>query len=117
MAANVRNRSDFAETFAVHAALKHALARKLYAGDNRTHGAALALVKALESDRSIYGRQLKMIALMTKGASIQQIVKSLRCSRRTVFRYLHHLEAAGVAVTLESGHYKAPAGLLKLVSR
>ena len=69
MATNVRNRSDFAETFAVHAALKHALSRKLYAGDARTQKAAMALVKSLESDRSIYGRQLKMIGLMAKVAA------------------------------------------------
>ena len=117
MAANVRNRSDFAETFAVHAALKHALARKLYAGDPSTQKSAAALVKALESDRSIYGRQLKMIGLMTKGASIQQMVKSLRCSRRTIFRYLNHLEAAGVSVTLEGGRYTVPKSLLKLLKK
>ena len=117
MAANARNRSDFAETFAVHAALKHALARKLYSGDSGTHKAAAALVRSLESDRSIYGRQLRMIGLMAKGASIQQMVKSLRCSRRTVFRYLNHLEAAGIQVTLEGGRYTVPRSSLKLLGK
>lgn len=117
MAANVRNRSDFAETFAVHTALKHALARKLYSSDARTQKAATGLVKSLESDRSIYGRQLKMIGLMAKCASIQQMVKNLRCSRRTVFRYLNHLESAGIGITLEGGRYQVPKGLLKLLKR
>jgi len=115
MAANIRNRSDFAETFAVHAALQYALSRKLYAGDTRTQKAAATLVKSLQGDRSIYGRQLKMIGLMTKGVTIRQMVRSLRCSRRTVFRYLNHLEAAGVNITLEGGCYKVPKNLLKLV--
>ena len=117
MAANIRNRSDFAETFAVHTALQHALSRKLYAGDARTQKAAAALVKSLESDRSIYGRQLKMIGLMTKGVTIRQIVRSLGCSRRTVFRYLNHLEGAGVDITLEDGRYRVPKNLLKLLKK
>jgi hypothetical protein len=115
MAVNMRNRADFAETFVVHAALKHALARKLFGGDVRAQNTAAALIKSLEGERSIYGRQLKMIGLMTKGASIQQIVKTLRCSRRTVFRYLAHLGGAGVVVELANGQYKAPADALKLV--
>ncbi|MCP4591113.1 MAG: HTH domain-containing protein [bacterium] len=117
MAANVRIRSDFAETFAVHAALKLALSRKLYASDARAQKAATGLVKALEGDRSIYGRQLKMIGLMTKGATIQQMVKTLHCSRRTIFRYLNHLDAAGIGVTLEDGRYRVPKNLLKLVKK
>ncbi|MFH0981588.1 MAG: helix-turn-helix domain-containing protein [Planctomycetota bacterium] len=115
MAANVRNRSDFSETFAVHAALKYALSKKLFAGDARTRKTATALVKSLESDRSIYGRQLSMIGLMADGATIQQMVKALRCSRRTIFRYLNHLESAGIGVTLEGGQYRVPKDLLKLV--
>ena len=67
MAVNMRNRADFAETFVVHAALKHALARKLFGGDVRAQNTAAALIKSLEGERSIYGRQLKMIGLMTKG--------------------------------------------------
>jgi hypothetical protein len=117
MAANVRNRSDFAETFAVHAALKHALSRKLFASDPRTQKAAVGLAKSLESDRSIYGRQLKMIGLMAKGATIQQMVKSLRCSRRTIFRYLNHLVAAGIDITLEDGRYRVAKDMLRLVRK
>ncbi|MFB3043963.1 MAG: helix-turn-helix domain-containing protein [Acidimicrobiia bacterium] len=33
-----------------------------------------------------------MIRLMEKGASIEALGRKLRCSRRTVFRYLNHLE-------------------------
>lgn len=115
MAANIRNRADFTETYAVHAALKHALARKLFSGDTHAQKVAAALVKSLESDRSIYGRQLKMVSLMTKGATIQQMVKQLRCSRRTLFRYLNHLESAGIEVTLEGHKYLVPKGMLRLV--
>ncbi len=93
------------------------MARKLYGSDARTHKAATGLVKSLESDRSIYGRQLKMIGLMSKGVTIQQVVKSLRCSRRTIFRYLNHLEDAGIQVTLEDGRYKVPKDMLKLLKK
>lgn len=115
MAANLRNKSDFTETFAVHAALRQALKSKHFKNDPKVHGAAQKLVKSLESERSIYGRQLKMIQLMQTGSTIEKMGKQLRCSRRTVFRYLNHLEAAGIDITLEGRQYKVARNLLKLI--
>ena len=63
------------------------------------------LCQELAGERSIYGRQLSMIRLMEKGATIEALGKKLRCSRRTVFRYLNHLEDAGVSIKLENGKY------------
>ncbi len=115
MAANLRNKSDFTETFAVHAALRHALKGNLFRSDAKAHSAAQRLVKALESERSIYGRQIRMIQLMQKGATIEQMGKQLRCSRRTLFRYLNHLESAGIEITLDGRKYSVARNLLKLL--
>ena len=64
------------------------------------------LCRELQSERSIYGRQLSMVKLMEKGASIEALGRKLRCSRRTVFRYLNHLADAGVPIKLEDGQYR-----------
>jgi biotin operon repressor len=115
MAANLRNKSDFTETVAVHAALRQALKSRMFKGDPKVQSAAQKLVKSLESERSIYGRQLKMIQLMQKGATIEKMGRQLRCSRRTLFRYLNHLESAGIDITLEGREYKVAPNLLKLL--
>ena len=113
MPTNVRDRSDFTETLAIHAALQAALKQKLFAGDDRVRRSAERLVTALESERTIYGRQLKMLGLMQTGATIDAMRRRLRCSRRTIFRYLNHLEAAGIDVSLEERHYHVTGRLMK----
>ena len=113
MASRLSTRSDFTETFAIHVAIKHALRTRQYDKTHAVRKSAEALCRDLESERSIYGRQLKMIALMEKGTSIDELGRKLRCSRRTVFRYLNHLEDAGVSVALENGRY----GVAKSVAR
>lgn len=116
MAAGPLGRSDFKETYAVHAALRHGLKSKLFAKDASAGKSAGRLLKHLESDKSIYGRQCKMIKLMTKGASIAQLRKGLGCSRRTVFRYLVDLEKADVDIALKGSTYTVGKGLLELVT-
>jgi biotin operon repressor len=114
MPASIRTTAEFRETFAVHAALRHAIRSGLYKGDPEVLEAAQKLVKTLESERSLYGRQLRMIHAMESGITIEQMGKLLRCSRRTLFRYLNHLEAAGIDITLENRQYKVARNLLKL---
>jgi biotin operon repressor len=113
MAANVRDRSDFTETLAIHAALRAGLKKRLYASDRRVRKTAEKLVDALESEKTIYGRQLKMLTLMQKGATIDAMRRRLRCSRRTIFRYLNHLESAGVDISLEGQRYRVSGKLFK----
>lgn len=109
-------RSDFKETYAVHAAVRAALRSGLYAKDPAAKKAAEKLVKYLEGEKSIYGRQCRMIRLMQKGATIGQLRKGLRCSRRTVFRYFLDLETADIDITLTGTTYSVSKGLLSLVS-
>ena len=105
MASQLSAKSDFTETFAIHVALKHALKAKQYGKTPAVRKAAEVLCKELHGEKSIYGRQLKMIGLMEKGATIAELGRKLRSSRRTVFRYLNHLEDAGVSIKLEGSKY------------
>ncbi|MCO6439151.1 MAG: HTH domain-containing protein [Phycisphaerae bacterium] len=115
MAGQLSARSDFTETFAIHVALRSTLKSKQYDGNAAVRKAAESLCKELESERSIYGRQLKMINLMEKGTTIEELGKKLRCSRRTVFRYLNNLEDAGVSITLEDGKYVVDKSVVKML--
>ncbi len=105
MATNMGFGSDFSATFAIHAALCLAVKQKLFAKDARLRKTAEKLIADLESDRTTFGRQLRMVQLMEAGATVDEMRRKLRCSRRTVFRYLNHLEAAGVGVTLDGQSY------------
>ena len=114
MSTQLGARSDFTETFAIHTALRSALRSKQYDKNPAVKKVAQKLCKDLESEKSIYGRQLKMISLMEHGASIDELGRRLRCSRRTAFRYLNHLEDAGVAVKLEDGKYRVDKGVARM---
>ncbi len=115
MASKLSARSDFSETFAIHVALKSALKSKSYDKNASVKKAAEGLLKELQSERSIYGRQLKMIALMEKGSTIADLGRKLGASRRTVFRYLNHLEDAGIALELDGGKYRVDRSVARLL--
>jgi len=115
MAGQLSARSDFTETLAIHVALKSALKSNRYSGNPAARKAAEKLCKELESERSIYGRQLKMIKLMKKGVTIGVLGRSLRCSRRTAFRYLNHLEEANIAIELIDGKYRVDKSVARMI--
>ena len=115
MASQFTTKSDFTETFAVHIALRAALRSKLYRKNSAVHRTASTLCKELEGEKSIYGRQLIMINAMTKGATITELCRKLRCSRRTIFRYLNHLEEAGIDVRLDDLQYSVGSDVVRLL--
>ncbi len=115
MASQLSAKSDFTETFAIHVGLRAALRARQYDNNPAVKKAALALCKELESERSIYGRQLKMVKLMAKGVTIGQLGRSLRCSRRTAFRYLNYFEDAGVSISLDKGKYTVDKGVVRML--
>lgn len=115
MASQLSSRSDFTETFAIHIALRSALKSKQYEKNAAVRKAAQKLCGELEGERSIYGRQLKMINLMEKGTTLAEVGRKLRCSRRTVFRYLNHLEEAGISITLRGNKYYVDKGVAKML--
>jgi Fic family protein len=107
--------SDFTETLAIHAALKAALKGKVLDKNAAVKKAASSICRELEGERSIYGRQLRMISLMEGGATLVDLGKKLRCSRRTVFRYLNELEEAGIPIKLEGASYIVDHEVSKLI--
>ena len=115
MASQLTAKSDFTETFAIHVALKKALRAKQYDKTPAVRKAAETLCNELQGERSIYGRQLKMIGLMEKGATIGGLGRKLKCSRRTVFRYLNHLEDAGVSIKLQGGKYRVDKSVANML--
>ena len=115
MSTQLSARSDFTETLAIHVALKAAVKSKQYEKHAAVKAAAMRLCKELEGEKSIYGRQLKMISLMEKGVSIAELGRRLRCSRRTAFRYLNYLEDAGISVTLEGGKYRVDRSVARML--
>jgi biotin operon repressor len=50
---------------------------------------------------------------MQDGVTIETMRRKLRCSRRTVFRYLNELEAAGVEISLQGQRYRVSGNLLR----
>ena len=115
MASQLSTKSDFTETFAIHVALKQALKAKQYDKTPAVRQAAEKLAKDLQGERSIYGRQLKMVSLMERGVSIGELGRKLKCSRRTAFRYLNHLEDAGVSIKLVDGKYRVDKAVARLL--
>ncbi|MHC4089921.1 MAG: HTH domain-containing protein [Planctomycetota bacterium] len=113
MPTRITDRSGFTQTLAIHAALRLALRQRLFADQPQVRQAADKLLAALESDRSIYGRQARMLTMMRDGTTIDAMGRKLRCSRRTVFRYLNQLETAGLEISLEEQRYRVSGALLK----
>ncbi len=115
MASQLSASSDFTDTLAVHAALKLAIKAKHYDKSPAVKKAALGLCKELEGEKSIYGRQLKMLKLMQKGASVAELGRKLKCSRRTLFRYLNHLEGAGIDISLDGSRYRVGKSVSRMI--
>lgn len=116
MAGQLTARSEFAETLAIYLGVKTALKAGRYGKQDAVRSAAEKVAKDLSSEKSVFGMQLKMIGMLEKGASIDDLAKRIRSSRRTVFRYLNSLEQAGVGITLEDGKYQVDKSVARLIS-
>ncbi|MEK6798538.1 MAG: hypothetical protein AABZ12_06215 [Planctomycetota bacterium] len=99
-------RTGFLETQTILKALEFAAAKGAFAGNPRMKKTALTLIKGMKSNASLSGRHQQLQALLKKGATIQDMMRSTSSSRRTVFRYLNHFEEAGVGLALEDGVYR-----------
>ena len=104
MPANNRTSSDFVETLAIHSALRFALAKRAFT-EPEIKSAAERLVRELEGEDSVYGRQMRMCKLMKRGVTVEELGEKLNASRRTIFRYFNYLEQAGINIRLEDGKY------------
>ncbi|MBI4719406.1 MAG: hypothetical protein HY763_16545 [Planctomycetes bacterium] len=99
-------KTSFLQSQTILRALEFALAKGGFAGSARQKKTAETLVKDMKSTRSVSGRHQLLTNLLRRGASIEEMIKATGSSRRTIFRYLNHLEEAGVDLSLNEGKYR-----------
>lgn len=99
-------RTNFLQSQTILKSLEFALARGGFAGNDAQKKTAQSLLKDMRHPRSYGGRQQQIVALLRRGASIEEMIKATQSSRRTIFRYLNDLEEAGMTLVLEDGTYR-----------
>lgn len=97
--------TSFLQSQTMVQALEFALAKGGFGNNEHQRKAAQALLKDLKSARSVSGRHQQLTTQLKKGASVDEMIKATNSSRRTVFRYLNHLEEAGIDLVLADGKY------------
>ena len=102
--------ASFIQTQTIVRALEFALAKGGFRNNGRQKRAAAALIKEMKSNQSVSGRYQQIVALLGKGATIDQMMKSAGSSRRTIFRYLNHFEDAGLNIIIKNGRYWLQGG-------
>jgi hypothetical protein len=102
---SVQNTS-FAETQTILRALEFAMARGGFGGNVKQKKMAAVLIRRMQSNKSVSGRHLQLMSVLKRGATIDQMIKVTGSSRRTIFRYLNHLEEAGFDIIITDGKYK-----------
>ena len=98
--------TSFVQTQTILRALEFGITKGAFKTNAKQKKAAVALVQQMKSNKSVSGRHQQLLSLLKKGATISQMIKTTRSSRRTIFRYLNHLEEAGVGLELVNGRYR-----------
>ena len=98
--------TSFLETQTILRALEFSLAKGGFGSNARHKKTAATLVKTMKSTKSVAGRHQQLASILKKGASIEQMMKAVTASRRTIFRYLNHFEEAGHIIVITDGKYK-----------
>ena len=98
--------TSFLETQTILRALEFSLAKGGFGSNARHKKTATTLVKTMKSNKSVAGRHQQLASILKKGASIEQMMKAVSASRRTIFRYLNHFEEAGHNIVITDGKYK-----------
>lgn len=116
MAGQLTARSDFAETLAIYLGVKSALKSGHYGKHPAIRAAAERVARSLSGDRSVFGVQMRMVGMLEKGATLDDLARRIRSSRRTVYRYLSSLEQAGIGITLDDGVYRVDKSAARLLT-
>jgi len=98
--------TSFLETQTILRALEFAVSKGGFGTDAIQKKTANAIIKGMKSNKSVAGRHQQLATLLKKGASIEQMMKAVGASRRSIFRYLNHFEEAGRDVVIVDGKYK-----------
>jgi len=105
--------TSFLQTQTILRALEFAYAKGGFGSSAKQKKMAAALIQQMKSNKSVSGRHQQLMALLTKGATIEAMMKATDSSRRTIFRYLNHFEDAGVEIELVQGHYRLKSSTSK----
>lgn len=100
--------SSFVEAETILRALEFAQSKGAF-GSPQQKKTAASLIRRMRSNQSQSGRHQQLRELLKRGAGIEEMIRSIKASRRTVFRYLNHFEQAGLSITLENGKYRLAA--------
>jgi Fic family protein len=98
--------TSFLQTQTILRALEFGISKGAFGSSAQQKKAAAALIGQMKSNKSVSGRHQQLLTILKKGATIAQMIKATSSSRRTIFRYLNHLEEAGVNLELENGRYR-----------
>ncbi|HNQ24011.1 MAG TPA: helix-turn-helix domain-containing protein [Phycisphaerae bacterium] len=99
-------RTSFLESQTILTALESTLARGGFDRNAAQKRTAQQLIKRMQGSGTVSGRHTQVIALLQKGATIEQLMKACGASRRTLFRYLNHFEEAGIKIEIDAGRYR-----------
>lgn len=97
--------TSFLETQTILRALEFAISKGGFGANAAQKKTAAAIVRHMKSNKSVAGRHQQLAAVLKKGASIEQMMKAVGASRRSIFRYLNHFEEAGHSVAITNGKY------------
>ncbi len=98
--------TSYVQTQTILRALEFAVAKRGFGTNAQQKKTAQAIIKAMKSNASVSGRHQQLTTMLKKGASIAEMMKAARASRRTIFRYLNHLKDAGLDISIVGGKYR-----------
>ena len=98
--------TSYLQTQTIVKALEFTLNKGGFGKNTREKQTAAGLIRDMRSTSSVSGRHQQLERMLRKGASIEQMMKATRSSRRTIFRYLNHFEEAGLSLVLSQGRYQ-----------
>ncbi len=99
------HQAKFLETETILRALEFASAKGAFGDNAKLKKTAATLIQGMKSKKSLSGRQQQLRALLKRGATIDDMIKAIGSSRRTIFRYLNNFEDAGLDIVLAEGKY------------
>ena len=98
--------TSFLETQIILQALEFAAKKGFFSKNPTQKRIAQSLIQRMKSNRSVSGRHQQLITFLKKGGTVEEMMKATGSSRRTIFRYLNHLEDAGLKLELKEAVYR-----------
>ncbi len=98
--------TSYLQTQTILRALEFATTKGGFGSNARQKKTAQAILKDMKSNESVSGRHQQLSTMLRRGASIGEMIKATKASRRTIFRYLNHFEDAGLDIQITNGKYK-----------